>query len=353
MALPDYLSISAKYLGCAMKRFWRFFLIGIIGLVIFLVAAITLTIGWRPFLGPRTRALTDRKFESTPERLARGRYLATAVMGCLDCHSQHDWKAEGGPLIPSMLGAGQLFPGDLPGTVFAPNITSESETGAGSWSDDQLARAIREGISHDGQTLFPLMPYENFRSMSDEDLAAVVVYLRTLPAVRNPLPRTQIVFPVKYMIRSAPQPVESPVPAQNSPDPLKRGEYLVRMASCAGCHTMQERGQPNQNLAFAGGFVFSGPFGEAAAANITPDPSGISYYDENLFISVMRTGKVEARTLNPIMPWVAYRGMTDDDLKAIFAYLRTLKPVHHRVDNREPPTACKLCRGKHGAGDQN
>jgi hypothetical protein len=106
-------------------------------------------------------------------------------------------------------------------------------------------------------------------------------------------------------------------------------------------------------LAFAGGFELKGPFGTVTSANITPDPSGISYYDENLFIQVMRTGKVGARTLSPIMPWIAYRNMTDDDLKAEFAYLRTLKPVHHRVDNTLPATACKICQGKHGAGDQN
>lgn len=121
-----------------------------------LAVAISVTIGWRPFLGPRTRPLTDRRFESTPERLARGHYLANAVSGCIYCHSEHDWKAPGGPVVESKLGAGQIFPvADLPGTVVAPNITPDTATGAGAWSDDQLARAIREGIRHDGKTLFP------------------------------------------------------------------------------------------------------------------------------------------------------------------------------------------------------
>ncbi|MGB2605790.1 MAG: hypothetical protein WBC78_19460 [Candidatus Sulfotelmatobacter sp.] len=125
-------------------------------LVVVLAVAISVTIGWRPFLGPRTRPLTDRRFESTPERLARGHYLANAVSGCIYCHSEHDWKAPGGPVVESKLGAGQIFPvADLPGTVVAPNITPDTATGAGAWSDDQLARAIREGIRHDGKTLFP------------------------------------------------------------------------------------------------------------------------------------------------------------------------------------------------------
>ena len=104
---------------------------------------------------------------------------------------------------------------------------------------------------------------------------------------------------------------------------------------------------------FAGGQVFDGAWGRTVSANITPDASGISYYDEALFLQVMRTGYVKARKLDALMPTEQYRGMTDDDLKAIFGYLRTLKPVKHRVDNTLPPTYCKLCRAKHGAGDQN
>jgi hypothetical protein len=104
---------------------------------------------------------------------------------------------------------------------------------------------------------------------------------------------------------------------------------------------------------FAGGFILEGPWGKVASANITPDPSGISYYKEALFVQTIRTGYVKARELNQIMPWWHYRNLTDDDLKAMFAYLRTLKPVKHRVDNTEPPTLCKLCGSRHGLGDRN
>jgi mono/diheme cytochrome c family protein len=336
-----------------MQRFWKRLGLGAAMLAIILVAAISLTVGWRPFLGPRSRPLTDRKFEATPERLARGRYLANAVSGCMYCHTEHDWQIPGDPVVQSKLGAGhQFFLSGLPGTLFAPNLTPDAATGAGTWSDDQLGRAIREGIGHDGRTLFPLMPYAHFRDMSDEDLASVVVYLRSLTPVQNALPQSQIDFPVKYLIRNAPQPVTS-VPANASTDPVKRGEYLVGISGCSDCHTPQKRGQPLPGLDFAGGFELKGPFGTVTSANITPDPSGISYYDENLFVQAMRTGKVGGRTLSPIMPWMMMRNMTDDDLKAIFAYLHTLKPVQHRVDNTLPPTVCKVCRGTHGAGEQN
>jgi cytochrome c553 len=323
-------------------------------LAVVLAVAISLTIGWRPFLGPRARALENRKFQTTPARLARGRYLVNNVMGCTDCHSEHDYKAAGAPALGAKLGAGQIFPVQgLPGNVVAPNLTPDSETGAGDWTDDQFARAIREGVGHDGRALFPLMPYLLYRVVSDEDLASIVVYVRSLPPVRNPLPKTEIIFPVRYLIRNAPQPLTAPVPPPDSSTPAKRGEYLIQLAACVDCHTPQQRGEYNMAMAFGGGFEFKGPFGRVSSANITPDPTGIPYYDENLFLQVMHTGKVHARELNAIMPWIAFRNMTDDDLKDMFAYLRTLKPVRHRVDNALPPTFCKLCQGKHGAGDQN
>jgi hypothetical protein len=136
-------------------------------------------------------------------------------------------------------------------------------------------------------------------------------------------------------------------------DQAERGAYLVKMATCASCHTAHDQGQPLPGLEFAGGDILKYPGGEVASANLTPHPTGISYYDENIFLETMRTGRVRARALNPVMPWAFYRGMTDEDLKAIFAYLRTLKPASHAVDNTERPTPCKLCKHQHGLGERN
>ena len=197
------------------------------------------------------------------------------------------------------------------------------------------------------------MPYQHYRNISDEDMASVVVYLRSLPAVHNQLPATEIIFPVKYLIRSAPEPIAAPVADVASLDQFKYGTYLVDQAGCIDCHTAQVRGQNVSGMDFAGGFPFTGPWGTVASANITPDPSGISYYDEALFLNVMRTGLVRGRKLSPIMPVMVYKNLTDDDLKAIFAFLRTTKPVKHRVDNSEAPTECKLCKQKHGGGSEN
>jgi mono/diheme cytochrome c family protein len=242
---------------------------------------------------------------------------------------------------------------DLPGDVNPPNITPDKETGAGNWTDDQLARAIREGIGYDGRALFPFMPYENFRHLSDEDLASVIVYLRSLAPVRRAVPGTELIFPVKYLIRSAPHPLEAPVPEPDTSTPVKRGDYLVTIGGCRDCHTPQHNGQRMPELDLAGGFLLRGPWGEVASANITQAPSGIPYYDEGLFVAAMRTGWVKARKLSQIMPWWNFREMSDEDLKSIFAYLRAVPQKPHRVDNSKPPTACRLCGFTHGAGDQN
>ena len=195
------------------------------------------------------------------------------------------------------------------------------------------------------------MPYGHFRHMSDEDLASVVVFIRSLPRVRNELPLTKIPFLFARLIQAVPRPVTEPVPEPDLSTPAKLGAYLVKMGTCSDCHTPRNRKfQLIPGMEMAGG----SPMGKGvASANLTPDASGIGYYDEALFIQAIRTGYVRARKLSSVTPWWAFRNMTDDDLKAEFAYLRTLKPVHHVVDNSEPPTQCKLCGHKHGLGDRN
>src|ERR1700686_4748756 len=179
-----------------MRKLGRILLVVGTAAAFVLIAVISLTIGWRPFIGPKVRPLTSRKFEFTSQRLDRGRYLV-ALTDCEGCHSPHNWNTHGAPVIPGKEAGGQwLDVPDLPGHIVAPNLTSDLETGAGGWTDDQFARAIREGIGHDGRALFPMMPYQDFRTMSDEDLASVVVYLRSLPPVRSQLSKTEIMFPV-------------------------------------------------------------------------------------------------------------------------------------------------------------
>jgi cytochrome c553 len=238
--------------------------------------------------------------------------------------------------------------------VTAQNLTPDPDTGIGRFTDDQLARAIREGIGHDGRTLFPIMPYPVFRSMTDDDLASIVVYLRSLKPVRNELPPSAVPFPLNRIVNGLPEPIDGPVTADLS-TPEKRGAYIATIAGCAECHTPRDsRGNRPDGMDFAGGTPM--PFeGRKTVhpANITPGVNGIPYYTEELFVEVLRTGKVKARQLDDMMPTAYYRHMTDQDLKDLFAYLKTLKPVDHYVDNALPATACARCSLNHGGGERN
>jgi Cytochrome c len=342
--------------GFILKRWVKIVLILAVVLLVVLSAGAYKILGPRAFLGPRARPLTARTFERTPARLARGKYLMEGVLPCVHCHSPHDWSQH-----DAAIPAGKEFSGVVinevgpPGRIVAPNLTPDMETGTGSWPDDALARAIREGVGHDGRALFPMMPYSNFHHfLSDEDLASVIVYLRALPPVHNPLPKTELIFPLKYIVRNLPDPLTAPVPERTFSTPEQRGEYLTRLIGCQDCHTpVGKDHNPISGMEFGGGSVFEGPWGTVASANLTPDPSGIPYFDQALFIRTIHTGYVGSRPLKPIMPWPVFRNMTDGDLSAIFAYLKTVKPVHHRVDNSMTPTLCPIDGGMHGAGNQN
>src|SRR5438105_9766410 len=136
------------------RRRWTKIL-GLILLILILTVGlgITFTIGWRPIIGAKKRPLSDRKLEATPARLARGRYLVDGVNECFGCHTDADWSKPGAPPVEGREGSGHIWADqDMPWLV-APNITPDKETGAGNWTDDMLARAIREGIGHDGRTL--------------------------------------------------------------------------------------------------------------------------------------------------------------------------------------------------------
>ena len=336
------------------RRNWKkIALLTVLVVITLVVVGITFTIGWRPIIGARKRALTDRKFESTSQRLMRGKYLVDGVTGCFGCHSDPDWSKPGTPPIAGREGAGHIWADqDLPWLV-APNITPDKETGTGNWSDDTLARAIREGIGHDGRALFPLMPYPHYREMSDEDLASIIVYLRSVPPVKNQLPTTKMPFPLNYLLQNVPQPVTAPVASPDQSAQVEFGKYLVNMAACADCHTPQEKGQPMPGMDFAGGFLLHEPKGDVVSANITPAASGIGYYNDATFIQALRMGKVGARPLRASMPWYYYGKISDDDLKAMFAFLKTVKPVKHQLDNLEPPSFCRLCKQRHGFGTTN
>jgi mono/diheme cytochrome c family protein len=335
----------------------RTVILGLLVLVVLLVAGLITSIGWEVVLGPKARPTTGRTFEVTEARLARGKYLAEGPAHCLHCHSAHDMSVPTFPTIPATRGAGWQLPIPELGAVYAPNITSDPDTGLGNWTDDEIARAIQEGVSRDGTALFPVMPYPNLARLDEEDLASIVVYLRSLPPVRNEMPRSQLVFPLSFIVNTIPEPLGEPSRSHPASTPAERGEYLANIATCKDCHSpTDDQGMPLPGLEFGGGASFHPPTPDARevfSPNITPDPSGIAHYDATLFVQVFRSGRLPGRILNHVMPFEYFRNMTDEDLRDLFAYLQTLPAVQHRVSNDDPPTPCAVCGGSHGLGELN
>jgi mono/diheme cytochrome c family protein len=293
---------------------------------------------------PAQRPASTEKVERTPERLERGKFLAEVLVQCMHCHSDHDTSKFTWPAKPGTFGQGGFaFDESLgfPGRVCAQNITPDPETGLGNWTDGEIIRAIREGVAKDGHALFPMMPYESFRHMSDEDVRSIVVYLRSLAPIKHAVPEAKLDFPVNLLIKLAPKPVDGPVTSPDPKDHLAWGKYLVTMANCGDCHTNHVRGKPVEGMEFAGGWIMKFPItGQRfSPPNITPDPeTGIGNMTKEQFVS--RFKAFESMTelppapphRNTIMPWNLYAKIPAEDLGAIYDYLRTLKPIKNKVN---------------------
>ena len=264
---------------------------------------------------PETAPASGLKIESTPARLARGKHIFEHVADCEGCHSQRDYTRLGGPPLPSMRGAGQEFPDELglPGHIVARNITLDKETGIGNWTDGEIIRAVREGVSRDGSTMFPFMPYEYYRHMSDEDVHSLVAYLRALPPVNHRVPRSSVRFPVNLLMKSAPKPVGS-MPEPDKSDKLKYGEYLVTLGTCVVCHTKLVDGNPTEGLHFAGGEeFFIGKFDQYK-----------EYFEKG--------SPVVGRAYFTLMPWLQLSQLPREELSAIYAYLRAQPAIVNKVE---------------------
>jgi mono/diheme cytochrome c family protein len=277
---------------------------------------------------------------STPEKVTRGEYLANHVSGCVICHAEPDRTKYGVVVKPGTAGAGGEFFGDEAQglAVYSKNITPSA---IGNWTDGELIRAFTAGVSKDGTPLFPIMPYPRFGRLSREDVEAIVAYIRTLKPVEHTVPDRRLPFPLPFVVRTIPAPAAfRPIPPKTNK--VAYGEYMVNAAVCADCHTpIDDMGTPLPGREFSGGTEFKpAGGGTVRSANITPDAdSGIGTWTEQQFIEKFQAWRgAEPRTLTPadqhentVMPWAPYSGMTDEDLAAIYAYLRTLKPVLNRV----------------------
>jgi len=318
----------------------------LVGIVVLVAVVIAGGVTYLNVAFPKARPVTDLVIEKTPERVARGEYIVEHLADCLSCHSDHLWDRWDMPIKPGTKGQGGfVFDKNLgvPGVVAAHNITPDPETGIGNWSDDEILRAFREGISKDGHPLFPMMPYEHFHHMSDEDAYSVVAYLRTLQPVKNTVAATKIDFPMSLIMKTIPKPLDGPVTAPtDAEDHLAYGKYLVTLAGCGECHTPRDdKGAPDLSREFQGGWEMKGPWGRNITPNLTPAPSTfIGRATKEEFIGRFKAFQgmnaenlpVATKGRNTVMPWVALSGLTEEDLGAIYDYLRSLPPVEHQVN---------------------
>lgn len=293
-------------------------------------------------------ASADQQVVGDAVEVERGRYLVEGLLQCFLCHSERDWGQPGAPPVAGRKGAGFILRDDGTYRLVAPNLTPDRETGIGRWTDEQLARAIREGIGRDGRVLSPAMWYNSFRHLSDADVTSVIAYLRSLTPIRNPLPQTVLASGEQARLDARRRRPLKPATLPALSDPVERGRHLVALADCAGCHTSWH--SPRMPGILGGGNLIDRGRRQALSTNLTPHPSGMPYGAE-AFIHVMRTGKNGG--LSPLMPWVAFRNLSDDDLRAIHAFLQTMHPVAHYVGNAGESTYCEVCGREHPLGHLN
>jgi mono/diheme cytochrome c family protein len=253
-------------------------------------------------------AVSPLRVAATPASLERGRHIATAIGKCGDCHGED----MGGRLF---IDAGPL------GQVYASNLTSGRGGVMGRYSDGQLERAIRHGVDANGHAL-AIMPSADFWAMSDADLEALIAYLRTLPPVNREVPRTNIralgrglylagklpLFPAELMNHTARRP--APVPAGVT---VEYGKYLATIGGCTGCHGWD----------LAGAAKGEGP-GDPPPANLTPHGE-LATWTEQDFFNALRTGKrPNGVAIRPPMPWQSSGKMTDDEIRAVWMYIKSV-----------------------------
>lgn len=288
---------------------------------------------------PNVDPAPDLRVISTPEKIKRGEYLANSVTLCIDCHSQRDWESFAGPPKPGTFGmGGEIFAREFgfPGTFYSKNITPFALQ---DWTDGEIYRTITSGVDRDGNALFPVMPYHLYSRLHDDDVHAIIAYLRTLAPIESTIPERTVDFPFNLILRTIPT---RKSPADRIPpksDQVAYGAYITNAAACVECHTPVKNGQLIEDLFFSGGREFAMPGGTVVSSNLTPDKTGLGGWTVEQFVytfkqyqdSTWKSPHLALTDHNTLMPWIMYSTMTEEDLSAVFAYLQTLKPVERTV----------------------
>ena len=310
------------------------------GTLAILVVAFVSMLGYIKFALPKIKAAPVLNVEATPERIARGEYLANHVAVCIDCHSTRDCSRFSGPPTAGTLGKGgdvfdQKF--GFPGVYYAKNITPE---GISRYTDGELFRTITTGVSKEGRAMFPVMPFHYYGQMDEEDIKSIIAYIRTLTPIKSQVPESKSDFPMNFIINTIPHEASfTKLPPKT--DVINYGKYMTNAASCVECHTKIDKGSLVAGTEFGGGREFLFPDGSVVrSANISSDEeTGIGGWDDETFVSLFKAHsdsatlntKLNPGEFNSLMPWTMYGKMNDEDLKAIFAYLKTVKPISNNV----------------------
>lgn len=265
--------------------------------------------------------------------IARGQYLAFGPGHCAYCHIPADKLKDvaAGRVVPLSGGWEMAIP---PGTFRAPNITPDMETGIGSFTDAELARTLRHMVKHNNKFMLPVM---EFTEMSDEDITAVISFLRTQEPVKNAVPPSEFSFLGKALLAFGaikPQgPKKTPPVSVPVDSTASYGSYLANnVANCVGCHTARDmKTGAFTGPAFAGGFAMPAEYDPEMAGymflspNLTPDPETgvIALWDEETFVERFQYGRLQPGSP---MPWEAFAMMNEMELKALFRYFNSLEP---------------------------
>jgi mono/diheme cytochrome c family protein len=278
---------------------------------------------------------TSAAWAADPVDVARGKYIFGAAGGC-GCHTEPKGQVNAG---------GKKFEGAF-GTVYAPNITPAHQTGIGGWTDEQIITAIRLGRRPNGERILPVHPFTSFNGMAEEDLRALVGFLRSVQPVtrantpkRISVPMFESVFLPAWLMTFASK--ETPPPAAPVSG-LPRGEYLVRaVGHCGECHTPRSAmTMAVDNARFlAGNSKKAGPEGQAAP-NITPDKAtGIGDWTEEQIVTYLGTGnRPDGDVAGGLMganiqgTLAGYKDMTRADLQAVARYLKTVPAIKNKIE---------------------
>ncbi|MGR3811762.1 cytochrome c [Jiulongibacter sp. NS-SX5] len=289
---------------------------------------------------PNVEAPKDLEVELTQERIHRGQYLANHVNLCMDCHSKRDFTVYTGPPSPGTEGAGgDVFNHDMgfPGTFYSRNITPH---GLSDWSDGEIYRAITSGVDKQNEVIFPVMPWQYYNKMATEDVYSIIAYLRSLSPVESVNKVSSTDFPVSLIKNTFP--VEAnPTPLPDKSDVVAYGSYITNAAGCIECHSKKDAmGKNIPGTEFGGGMAFKLPgLGTVYSANISPDPETGMKHSKDGFIALFKMysdstytpHSIEKGSMQTMMPWMMYSGMTEEDLGAIYEYLKTVTPIQNEV----------------------